>query len=319
MKNIQKKNHRLIFNKCMQNDLDILKKEIDTFKKENERLKVENELFNIRAIEKENQFELVIKESLFLKEKTSRSTITEQKLITQIETWQKAVEEMAHSIETDVYVAVANLDKHKDLPRIKKASYHVKQIRDLTNLLMWYINRDRLTISGELDTVNINKIIYTQIETIKDGISTLRISSDEHQENILKMEIPIETEGDTSVLITKEITDAVGLVLKDLLRNAIKNTNEKQPEVKIKIIGNENSVVVEIQNNLAISKEISTWLNNETTVEPEKMSKSARVGLRVIKMWIELLKIDAKLLPDYQNNLTTARIIFPKEIRYEKN
>ncbi|MBZ0200828.1 MAG: hypothetical protein K8H86_13240, partial [Ignavibacteriaceae bacterium] len=220
---------------------------------------------------------------------------------------------------TDVYVAVANLDKHKDLSRIKKASYHVKQIRDLTNLLMWYINRDRLTISGELAIININKTIFTQIETIKEGISTLRISSDEHQENILKIEIPVKTEGDVTVLITKEISDAVSLVVKDLLRNAIKNTNEEHPEVTIKLIGNETSVIVEIQNNQAISKEFSAWFNNETSVEPEKMSKSARVGLRVIKMWIDLLKIDAKLLPDYQNNLTTARIIFPKEIRYEKN
>lgn len=303
----------------MQIDLETLKKDIDTLKKENEQLRVENQLFKLKEIEREKQSDLLNKEKALLTEITAHSAITEKKLKTEIETWQKVVDEMAHSINTDVYVAVANLDKHKDLPRIKKAAYHVKQIRDLTNLLMWYINRNRLTISGELANVNIRETISTQIETIKEGISTLRISSDEHQENILKMEIPIETEGDTSVLITKEITDAVGLVLKDLLRNAIKNTNEEHPVIKIKLIGNENYVVVEIQNNEAISKEFSAWFNNETIVEPEKMSKSARVGLRVIKMWIDLLKIDAKLLPDYQNNLTTARIFFPKEIRYEKN
>lgn len=303
----------------MLTDPEILKKEIDSLKKENEKLRADNQLFKIKEVEREKQFEALGKEKARLTQITAISAITEQKLLNQIETWQKVVDEIAHSINTDVYVAVANLDKHKDLPRIKKASYHVKQIRDLTNLLMWYLNRNRLAISGELATENINKIIYTQIETIKDGISTLRISSDEHQENILKMEIQIETEGDTTVLITKEITDAIGLVLKDLLRNAIKNTNEEQPVVKIKIIGNANSVAVEIKNNQAISKEISSWFNNQTTVEPEKMSKSARVGLRVIKMWIDLLKIDGKLLPDNQNNLTTARIIFPKEIRYAKN
>ena len=303
----------------MKSDSENLEKEIDILKKENEQLRVENQLFKIREIEKETQYEEIIKEISSLTEITLQSTITEQKLKTEIETWQKVVDEMAHSINTDVYVAVANLDKHNDLPRIKKASYHVKQIRDLTNLLMWYINRDRLTISGELTPVNINTTIFTQIETIKEGISTLRISADEHQEKILKMEIPIKTEGDVTVLITKEISDAVSLVLKDLLRNAIKNTNEEQPEVKIILIGNETSVIVEIQNNQAISKEFSSWFNNETIVEPEKMSKSARVGLRVIKMWIDLLKIDAKLLPDYGNNLTTANIIFQKEIRYEKN
>lgn len=303
----------------MQIDLETLKKEIDILKKENEKLKAELHLITIKETEREKQFDLVSREKFFLKEKTAQLTITEQRLKDQIETWQKVVDEMAHSINTDVYVAVANLDKHKDLPRIKKASYHVKQIRNLTNLLMWYINRNRLITSGELASVNISETIHTQIETIKEGISTLRISSDEHQENILKMEILVETEGDVNVLITKEISDAVSLVVKDLLRNALKNTNEEHPEVKIKLIGNETSVIVEIQNNQAISKEFSSWFNNETSVEPEKMSKSARVGLRVIKMWIDLLKIDAKLLPDHQNNLTTARIIFPKEIRYEKN
>jgi len=288
----------------MENELETLKNEIDTLKRENERLRVENKLFKISATQKEETINLT------LKDHTSK---------VENESWEKIIDEMAHSINTDVFVAVANLDKHKELPRIKKASYHVKQIRDLTNLLMWYVKRKRLDISGELVTESINNIIVRQIETIKDGISTLRISSDEHQENILKMKVPIETEGDTSILISKEITDAVGLVLKDLLRNAIKNTNEEHPEVKIKLIGNENSVVVEIQNNQAISNEFSCWFNNETMDEPKMMSKSARVGLRVIKMWIDLLKIDAKLLPDYQNNLTTARIFFPKAIRYEKN
>ena len=283
------------------------------------RLKIQLQVANDKLIEYAKTNNQVLKESQALKETTQNAALKEKELITQLETWQKVVNEMAHSINTDVYVAVANLDKHKDLPRIKKASYHVKQIRDLTNLLMWYIKRAELTISGELAPVNILELIITQIETIKDGISTLRLSSDEHQENILKMEIPIDSEGDLTVSITKEISNAIILILKDILRNALKNTNDEHPAVKIKLTGSETAVIIEIQNNQAISNEFVTWFNNETTVEPDKISKSARVGLRVIKMWIDLLKIDAKLLPDYQNNLTTARIIFPKEIRYEKN
>ena len=184
---------------------------------------------------------------------------------------------------------------------------------------MWYIKRAELTISGELAPVNILELIITQIETIKDGISTLRLSSDEHQENILKMEIPIDSEGDLTVSITKEISNAIILILKDILRNALKNTNDEHPAVKMKLTGSETSVIIEIQNNQAISNEFVAWFNNETTVEPEKISQSARVGLRVIKMWIDLLKINAKFHPDYERNLTTARIIFPKEIRYENN
>ena len=283
------------------------------------RLKIQLQVANDKLIEYAKTNNQVLKESQALKETTQNAALKEKELITQLETWQKVVNEMAHSINTDVYVAVANLDKHKDLPRIKKASYHVKQIRDLTNLLMWYIKRAELTISGELAPVNILELIITQIETIKDGISTLRLSSDEHQENILKMEIPIDSEGDLTVSITKEISNAIILILKDILRNALKNTNDEHPAVKMKLTGSETSVIIEIQNNQAISSEFVAWFNNETTVEPEKISQSARVGLRVIKMWIDLLKINAKFHPDYERNLTTARIIFPKEIRYENN
>jgi len=283
------------------------------------RLKIQLQVANDKLIEYAKTNNQVLKESQALKETTQNAALKEKELITQLETWQKVVNEMAHSINTDVYVAVANLDKHKDLPRIKKASYHVKQIRDLTNLLMWYIKRAELTISGELAPVNILELIITQIETIKDGISTLRLSSDEHQENILKMEIPIDSEGDLTVSITKEISNAIILILKDILRNALKNTNDEHPAVKMKLTGSETSVIIEIQNNQAISNEFVAWFNNETTVEPEKISQSARVGLRVIKMWIDLLKINAKFHPDYERNLTTARIIFPKEIRYENN
>jgi len=283
------------------------------------RLKIQLQVANDKLIEYAKTNNQVLKESQALKETTQNAALKEKELITQLETWQKVVNEMAHSINTDVYVAVANLDKHKDLPRIKKASYHVKQIRDLTNLLMWYIKRAELTISGELAPVNILELIITQIETIKDGISTLRLSSDEHQENILKMEIPIDSEGDLTVSITKEISNAIILILKDILRNALKNTNDEHPAVKMKLTGSETSVIIEIQNNQAISNEFVAGFNNETTVEPEKISQSARVGLRVIKMWIDLLKINAKFHPDYERNLTTARIIFPKEIRYENN
>lgn len=233
--------------------------------------------------------------------------------------WQRIVDEMAHSINTDVFIAVSNLKKHKDLPRIQKAFYHTKQIRDLTNLLMWYIKRNELEISGEMSEVNVEEVINIQLKAIKEGISTLRLSADEHQENILKMEIPIDSKGKVSIRINKEISDSLVLILKDILRNAIKNTKVENPQVKIKLIEAEKDVHVEIWNNEAISENYSKWFNNEIDDEPQNISKSSKVGLRVIKMWIDLLKIKAKLIPNYQNNSTTAQIIFPKEIRYEKD
>lgn len=303
----------------MEVDFEILKKENDFLKREVEQLMAKIKVFELNEIKKEKQYKQTNIEDELKKEKTKHYTISEQKLKTQIETWQRIVDEMAHSINTDVYIAVSNLEKHKDLPRIQKAFYHTKQIRDLTNLLMWYIKRNELEISGEMKIINIADVIETQKEAIKEGISTLRLSSDEHQENLRKLEIPIEVEGNVEISLNKEISDAVTLILKDIVRNALKNTEEVNPEVKIKLIGTVENVTVEVWNNEAISEDYASWFNNETTNEPQNISKSFKVGLRVIKMWIDLLKIKAKLIPDYESNSTKARIIFPKAIRYEKN
>lgn len=260
-----------------------------------------------------------LKNKIYELEKTNNQLIKELKEKIKSFEWQKIVDEMAHSINTDVYVAVSNLEKHKDLPRIQKAFYHTKQIRDLINLFMWYIKRNELQISGTHVSLNIEEIIKTQLEAIKEGISTLRLSADEHQENILKMVIPLEVEGEVNIQINKEIADSITLILKDILRNAIKNTKEENPQVTIKITGSDYSVTVEVCNNSAIKENFSLWFNNESNEEPMDISKSMKVGLRVIKMWIDLLKINAKLIPNYQDDSTTAKIVFPKEIKIEQN
>lgn len=274
----------------------------------------EEQGFN-RAIDEIKSLENRIKEL----EKTNNQLIRELKEKIKSFEWQKIIDEMAHSINTDVYVAVSNLEKHKDLPRIQKAFYHTKQIRDLINLFMWYIKRNELQISGTRVSLNIEEIIKTQLEAIKEGISTLRLSADEHQENILKMEIPLEVEGEVNIQINKEIADSITLILKDILRNAIKNTKEENPLVTIKIAGSDYSVTVEVCNNTAIKENFSLWFNNESNEEPMDISKSMKVGLRVIKMWIDLLKINAKLIPNYQDDSTTAKIVLPKEIKIEQN
>lgn len=300
-------------------ELLLLKKELHKCKLEREQLKAELETNKLIQIEKERELTKLLYDKSLLIEKETIFLLQEQKLKTEVQPWQRFTDEIAHSINTDVYIAVSNLDKHRDLPKINKAFYHIKQIRDLTNLIMWYIKRNELKPSGELSEISINKILSQQILDIKDGVSTLRISSDEHQENIIKLEIPIESDSEFYISINKEIADAIPLVIKDLLRNAVKNTDEENPQVKIKIYSNDIDIIIEIQNNKAIPEEFSKWFNGESKEEPTKVSKSFKVGLRIIKMWIELLKIDVKLLPDYQNNTTLTRIIFPKEIKYAAN
>jgi len=293
--------------------------ELQNLKKKYEDLEKEYKALLQQSKAKEESMNYVMRDIREEYEKYQNPVLKEQSLKTQLFTWQKIVDEMAHSINTDVYVAVSNLEKHKDLPRVKKAYYHTKQIRDLTNLLMWYIKRDEVPLSGEMTEVNLHEVLQTQLETIKDGISTLRLSADEHEENILKMEVPFTVEGEPIIFINTELKEVVGLLTKDILRNALKNTQEENPYVSISITEQENSINVSIINNISISKEYADWFNNKTVEEPVNISKSMKVGLRVIKMWIDLFSLQVSLIPDVQQKTTTAQLIFPKKVVYEKH
>jgi hypothetical protein len=296
----------------MENDINSLMKEI-------EKLKIMLEISNIKAKEREKNIEELFRERILFKEATNKSVLKERELLTKIETWQRVVDELAHSINTDVFIAVSNLSKFQNNPRIKKSFYHIKQIRDLTNLLMWYLKRDELSISGEMCEIEMEKMLETQIFTIKDGISTLRLSNEEHQERLFELKIPISTTGNCIITINKEISDAITLIVKDLLKNALKNTDEISPEVKISIKELKDSVRIDIINNKAIGRDYSDWFNNSSTIEPQNISKSFKVGLRVIKMWNELLNLKAELIPDEVNNITVAKILIPKTIKYGKS
>ena len=294
--------------------------DITDLKLENEKLKAALKVAEIKLLENEkiyqNLLEDLQKELEFKKQELLNSTLTEKELQTKVTTWQKIVDEIAHSINTDVYIALTNLEKHKDLPRIQKSFYHIKQIRDLTNLLMWMIKRDEIKLSGEITSLNISELIKNQITTIKEGISTLRLSSDEHQENLLKLEVPVNGDFNAQVGINKEISDSIGLILKDLLRNALKNTVEESPQVSVNIKSDDSYVYVEIKNNNAIKEEFSNWFNDNLHDEPTYISKSTKVGLRVIKEWTKLLQINAQLIPNKEENYTITKVKFPVIVKY---
>jgi signal transduction histidine kinase len=295
--------------------------EIDFLKKENERLKVSLKIAEEKLLKSEEKYQ-TIRQDLLKEIEADRNEIYDLSLKikeeqTKVSTWEKIVDEMAHSIFTDVYIALTNLEKHKDLPRILKSFYHIKQIRDITNLLMWMIKKDELKLSGKLTTLNISEIVNTQINTIKEGISTLRLSDDTHQENLLKSEIPVNGDNNANVEINEEISQSIELILKDLLRNAMKNTDEANPVVSVLIKSDNSHVLVEIKNNQAIKDEFSDWFNNKSANEPGAISKSSKVGLRIIKEWTKLLKIDAELIPNKTENYTISKIKIPRLIKYE--
>ena len=231
--------------------------------------------------------------------------------------WEKIIDEMAHSINSDVYIAVSYLSRIDSNPDVKIALNHTKQIRDLINLIMIYLKRNVVKFSGNYDELSIKEVVNEQIETIKKSLSTLRLSTNKHEDSLQNIEIPIKVIGDTKIKIITEFKEAISIILKDLLRNAFKNTTEENPQIKIKIEKDESLIKLIIVNNQLISEDFLNWFNDGSEIEPE-ISKSSKVGLRVILKWTKLLGINAKFSTDKINKTTIAEIIFPKEIRYEK-
>ncbi len=238
---------------------------------------------------------------------------------TKIKTWQNIVDEMAHSINTDVFVAVYYLSKkvYADDPQLKKALYHTKQIRDLINLFLSYIKRSEIKLSGEKEDLNLSEIVKEQIAMIKDGISTLRISDEEHEKKLLETDIEVIAPEVLTVSVAVEYKESVTLILKDLLRNAMKHSSEESPVISVDVRKRGEFSAVTIKNNAAISRDYADWLNDSSNTEPEKLSKSVKVGLRVIKMWKDFLRLPLRVTTDDKNNFTTISISFPKEIKVE--
>ena len=264
-----------------------------------------NQLYELKA-QREEQYKQSLNELLKKKgEKTSNAE------------WEKIINEMAHSINSDVYIAVSYLSRIDSNPDVKIALNHTKQIRDLINLIMIYLKRNVVKFSGNYDELSIKEVVNEQIETIKKSLSTLRLSTNKHEDSLQNIEIPIKVIGDTKIKIITEFKEAISIILKDLLRNAFKNTTEENPQIKIKIEKDESLIKLIIVNNQLISEDFLNWFNDGSEIEPE-ISKSSKVGLRVILKWTKLLGINAKFSTDKINKTTIAEIIFPKEIRYDK-
>jgi hypothetical protein len=149
-------------------------------------LKIELQNTKLREIEKEKSLNNYVRDLDKAKELNLNSVFREQELKNLATSWERIVDELAHSINTDVYVAVSSMSKFLDNPKIKKANYHTRQIRDLTNLLLLFLRREDIEYSNEFTEFALSEVVAEQIALIKDGISTLRISSDEHEESLLK-------------------------------------------------------------------------------------------------------------------------------------
>lgn len=245
---------------------------------------------------------------------TKRMIITE----TELQTWQRIVDEMAHSINTDVFAALSNLNEITDDTAVNKAKHNIKRIRDIANLIMWDLNKARLPASTTILEIDLHQLIQTQIDAIKDGIDSLRLSIREHKSKLTQLVIPITAKNECAVRIDDNIETGLELIIKDLLRNAFQNTDEENPFISVEIFPSEDFISLIITNNRLISEKELLWFNEGIDDDDIQMSKSSKVGLRLVKRWFKNLSINGNFLTDPKTNQTSIKLQIPKVIRYEK-
>lgn len=298
----------------MNEDIKLLQKEIDILKKENEKLKVDNFLLKQKEIEREKQFNALSKEKAKLTERTAQSTIAEQKLKNQVESWQKTIDELAHTIHTDIFIATDTLLDLQENEDRKKILAHLFEVRDLTDLTLWFLRKNELYKKDDkIVSIDLKQIIEKQLISIQNAPSILRLSTALHRDNLKNLIVPIKIQGNTRIEIPSEIQKVFNLLYKDLLRNAFKNTLPENPVVLINFNEEQEYIRTTISNNKLMDGQFEKWLTIDTVEEPE-ISKHSKAGLRILKKWLKYLNIILEIDLDKENSQTNISLLIPKKI-----
>ncbi len=80
-------------------------------------LRIELQNARLREIEKEKNLNNYVRELDAAKQLNVGAILREKELQTLAESWERIVDELAHSINTDVYVAVSAMSKFLDNPK----------------------------------------------------------------------------------------------------------------------------------------------------------------------------------------------------------
>ncbi len=276
-------------------------------------LKAQNTLLKVQLEKLDKKYKELLRE----KESNINSLILNARRKTESREWELFVDEMAHTFNTDIFITQSALLRLESSPDRKTAFEHLKHIRELNDLIMWYLKRkDFFRQDDEIVTVDIREVYQRQLNTVKEGITTLRLSIEEHQEKLEKLVPDYSESGNCRVKLSKPISKVFDLIIKDLLKNAFKNTDDENPGVKVVITGHDNEVEMALTNNRLMPIEFKQWFVGDANIEPE-ISKSSKVGLRILKRWLTLLRIDYNVELDEANNTTSVIIYIPKEIKIE--
>ncbi|NUN09705.1 MAG: hypothetical protein HUU54_11065 [Ignavibacteriaceae bacterium] len=291
--------------------IEKLEKQLSELKVENEGLiaQIKSLEIELRDSKEDLKWEQEFQQNALLAERAEKT-----ELETKVKEWQSIADQMAHTFNSDIFIAQHALLKMEDSPHRKKAFAHLMEVKELTDLIMWrlkrayYFNKNDRVIPAD-----ISEIVNKQVAMIFESLSILRLSSRKHQKLLSETNPEIIIEGDCGISTTEQIKIALGAVLKDLLKNTFKNTNEAAPLVKIRISADKESVLCVLSNNLAMGDDFREWLLGKSEQEPEG-STSSKVGLRIVKGWLKLLNIDYDVKVDKINEWTTVLIKIPKYI-----
>ncbi|NUN09708.1 MAG: ATP-binding protein [Ignavibacteriaceae bacterium] len=276
-------------------------------------LRAQNQILKLQLDSIEKKYKDLLQE----KESNFQSLLSKTRKNTESREWELIVDEMAHTFNTDIFLAQSFLLKLEASPNRTKAFNHLKHLRDLNDLIMWYLKRkDFIRKDEEIVKIDIAEAYQTQLNTVKEGITTLRLSVREHQQKLAELTPEFALSGNCVVRATVHLKDVFDLILKDLLRNAFKNTDEENPMVTVSLKEEPTEVELIITNNRLMPVEFKQWFVGDANIEPE-ISKSSKVGLRILKKWLTLLRIDYNVELDAEKNQTAVYLYIPKEIKVE--
>jgi len=143
---------------------------------------------------------------------------------------------------------------------------------------------DKKSNSLKVKGVSLKKKILSAIETIEHSLDLLGYSYDNHLENVKdkclpKLKIQILNLQEVNVEV---IPTGLEIILVELLKNALFNTNHRNPEVSIEITqSNTNQSELHIVNNEVISDKYLAYLKSEKTLDG--VATQYKAGIRTIK------------------------------------
>lgn len=275
-----------------------MNEELERLRKENLKLKIDLQIKEVKLAEIQKDLNRV-----FIEKEVSAAKKEGEEILYKL----------AHAINNDLHSSSNLLRKLDSNSDIQKVIRHLERVQSLVDLNIWWVKRDEL--EEKWTKINIETKLKELISSVKDGVSTLRVSPN-LENKIVELNVDINKTGTNTDVITgkEKFPEMIELIFLDLIRNAFKYMDEDNPWVKVDIdCENNDFITVTFANSGKMAAKYLEYLNTEKG--SSEISDSTKIGLRSIKQWINFLKLElvGKNYEDEQVcriNLKIPRIIY---------